>query len=70
MNSFTNITLISLSPCTITMQIRVRIIELLSINPSILAGIPIDVSVRFRILSLFLFELFTLLSEVVSEFLI
>jgi hypothetical protein len=70
MNSFTNITLISLSSCTITMQIRVRIIELLSINPSILARIPIDVGIRFRILSLFLFELFTLLSEVVSESLI
>jgi hypothetical protein len=70
MNSFTNITLISLSSCAITVQIRVRIIELLSINPSVLARIPIDIGVRFRILSLFLIELFTLLSEVVSESLI
>jgi hypothetical protein len=70
MNSFTNITLISLSSCAITVQIRVRIIELLSINPSVLARIPIDIGVRFRILSLFLIELFTLLSEVVGESLI
>ena len=70
MNSFTNITLISLSSCAIAVQVRARIIELLSINRPVLTRIPIDVGVRLRILCLLLIELVALLSEVVGKFLV
>ena len=52
------------------MQIRVRVIELLSINRFFLARISINICICFGILRLLSIELFTLLSEIVGKSLI
>lgn len=67
---YINKLLISLSPCTVTVEIGVRIVELLYIYCSFLISIPINIGESLGIFFPLLIELFTLLLEIVSKLIV